>query len=394
MSLRLPALVLSGCLALSACASTDHGTRQVGQLPEDQSTPEASLRREFDELERRTVRSGRRNADPALNAYVRDLGCAVAGEFCDEMRFYIIETPEFNASMAPNGMMLVNTGLLLRVETESELAFVMAHEFGHYFENHITERLAAARNASRSSSIVMAGLSFTGVGALLALGYTAGALADVMEFSREQEREADMFAARFANEYGYNAAAGARAWVNLSAEISASSNETTRRRFTRESAFASHPLTEERIAYLRASSREGAGAGEDHVAYRALIRPFLQLWLEAENANRDAGATLALLDRLAQPGLDLGVIEYARGEVYRSRGDDGDAALALASFTRATEQADCPPQAWRQIGVMYRHQNRREEAIAAFEHYLALSPDAADSQLIGGMIETLRGDGT
>ncbi|MBN8608421.1 MAG: M48 family metalloprotease [Caulobacterales bacterium] len=390
---RITSLLVSTCLTLSACATPDHGVREAGQAPVDLGSAEASLRYQYDEMEVRVRRSGMRNDDPALNEYVRNLGCSISAEFCPELRFYIIETSEFNAAMAPNGMMLINTGLLLRAETEAELAFVVAHEFGHYFENHMTERLAASQSATRGS-LISAGLAFTGVGALLALGYMAGAAANVMSFSRDQEREADMFAANYANTNGYNSAAGVRAWENLRDEIAASSNERTRRRLTRESAFATHPLTEERITYLRETARAEAGAGEDRAAYRAIIRPHLRRWLEMENASRDPGSTLVLLDRLAGQGTDIGIIEYARGEVYRVRNAEGDVALALASYTLATQQADAPAEAWRQIGVLQRRQGDNAAAIAAYEHYLALAPNAPDLQLINSQLGALRGDGT
>lgn len=391
---RAACLLFSSCLTLSACASgADQGSRQVGQINTDMSSSEAGLRRQFDELERRVRVSGMRNVDPALNEYVRSIGCSIAGEFCGELRFYVLDVPEFNAAMSPNGMIMINSGLLLRIESEAELAFVVAHEFGHYFENHTLEQLAAQQGAARGS-LLSAGLAFTGVGALLALGYMASAAAGVTAFSRDQERRADLFAARYANDHGYNSAAGVRAWENLRNEIAASSNEQTRRRAARESIFATHPLTEERIIYLRATTRPGAGAGEDAHAYRAIIRPQLRRWLEMEVGGRDAGTTLHLLDRLARLGVDLGVIEYARGEVYRVRNAQGDLALALASYNTATGHADAPAEAWRQIGLIARRQGDRAAAITAFERYLELAPEAQDRQLIGSQLEALRGDGT
>jgi predicted Zn-dependent protease len=367
--------------------------RAAGQINTDMSSAEAGMRYQYDEMERRVRMSGMRNTDPVLNAYVQSIACPIAGDFCSELRFYVLDVPEFNAAMAPNGMMMINSGLLLRIETEAELAFVAAHEFGHYFENHMLEQMAAQQGANRGS-ILSAGLAFTGVGALLALGYMAGAAAGVMSFSREQEREADLFAARYANEHGYNSAAGVRAWEHLRDEISASSNEQTRRRATRESMFATHPLTEERITYLRATARPEAGAGEDRAAYRDIIRPHLRNWLEMEMGARDAGSTLNLLDRLSGLGTDIGVIEYVRGEVYRVRNREGDVALALASYTNASLQTDAPTEAWRQIGVLSRRQGDNAAAIAAFEKYLELAPAAQDRQLIESQISALKGDGT
>jgi len=383
MTRRWLSVLMSGCVALSGVAPGAFAQ------PAANST-EASLRYQFDDMERRILRSGRRNVDPALNDYIHTLGCRVAAGRCDELRFYVIETSEFNASMAPNGMMLINSGLLLRAESEAEVAFVMAHEFAHYSENHMLERVDAVRGAVAGGSALTLALAFTGIGALATLGYTA-TMAGAMAFTRDQERESDMFASRFANENGYDSGAGVRAWENLRAEISASSNEATRRRLTRGSVFASHPLTAERIAYLTEAPRDHPDAGVDRAAYRTVIRPHLQRWLAAEISDRDAGATLTLLERLAAQGTDMGIIEYTRGEAYRARHEEGDQALALTSYTNAILHPDAPPETWRQIGIMQRRVNDNAAAIAAFTHYLELAPEAADRPFIESMLTTLGG---
>jgi predicted Zn-dependent protease len=384
MTPRWLSALMSGCVALSCVAP---GVAFAQPAP---SSTEASLRYQFDDMERRILRSGRRNTDAALNEYIHTLGCRVAAGRCAELRFYVIETSEFNASMAPNGMMLINSGLLLRAESEAEVAFVMAHEFAHYSENHMLERIDAVRGAVAGGSALTLALAFTGIGALATLGYTA-TLVGTMAFTRDQERESDMFASRFANENGYDSAGGVRAWENLRAEISTSSNETTRRRLTRGSMFASHPLTDERIAYLSEAPRNHPDAGVDRAAYRAIIRPHLQHWLAAEISDRDAGATLTLLERLATQGADMGIIEYTRGEAYRARNAEGDQALALASYNNATTHVDAPAETWRQIGIMQRRANDNTAAAAAFTRYLELAPEAADRPFIESMLTTLGG---
>lgn len=139
---------VAGLAMLAACASTDMGVRTAGDRPEDLSTTEASFWYQTNEAERRLRASGRLNSDPDLNAYVSDMVCEVSGAFCQDLRIYVVETPNFNASMAPNGMAVVNTGLLLRAETADQLGFVLGHEFVHFEENHALERHAALRNAN------------------------------------------------------------------------------------------------------------------------------------------------------------------------------------------------------------------------------------------------------
>ncbi|NBC34898.1 MAG: M48 family metalloprotease [Alphaproteobacteria bacterium] len=382
---------VAGMAALSACASTDYGRREVGEAPADKSSAEAGMWLQMDEMEDRLAMSGHRVDDPALDAYMKEILCKVAGDYCGELRVYVMESPQFNASMAPNGMMLVNTGLLLRAETEAQLAFVLAHEFGHYLENHSLERRGAVKNASVTGSILSAGLIAAGAGALADLGYAAP-MAGAFAFNRDQEREADRIGLEALGEAGYDTASGVGIWINLRDEVEASTNRKKRRRFNSASLFDTHPLTEERIAYLDQQSAAWPAVETDPAAYRARIRPHLPGWLAAQVAMRDAGSTLHLLDRLAQVPGDEGAIAYARGEVYRFRGEEGDEALALAAYEAAGQASNTPAEAFRQIGDLKMKAGEHTQALAALTTYLEHAPDAADRALVENMIMKLEGE--
>ena len=87
--------------------------------------------------------------DAQFTAYIQDIACRLGGEHCPDIRVYLMRTPFFNASMAPNGMMQVWTGLLLRVENEAQLAAVLGHEIGHYVARHSVDQLREAALAQR-----------------------------------------------------------------------------------------------------------------------------------------------------------------------------------------------------------------------------------------------------
>lgn len=53
-----------------------------------------------------------------------------------ELRFYAARIPYSNAYCAENGIVLVNIGLLAKVENEAQLAFIICHEISHYKANH------------------------------------------------------------------------------------------------------------------------------------------------------------------------------------------------------------------------------------------------------------------
>ena len=97
-----------------------------GRLPRPElSTDEGGLWGIMDREERNLRRSPFLIRDRKLNDYVQGIACRLAGDHCPDVRVYLVNTPLFNASMAPNGMMQVWSGLLLRVENEAQLAAVI-----------------------------------------------------------------------------------------------------------------------------------------------------------------------------------------------------------------------------------------------------------------------------
>ena len=81
--------------------------------------------------------------DPELLAYIDSVGRRVIAEGKrDEVdyRFQILDMPVPNALALPDGQIFVSRGLLLLVNSEDELAGVLAHEIAHVEENHASER--------------------------------------------------------------------------------------------------------------------------------------------------------------------------------------------------------------------------------------------------------------
>jgi hypothetical protein len=58
-------------------------------------------------------------------------------ELRHKLRFYILRSPAVNAFTTDQGAIFVTMGLLTRLHSESELAFVLAHEVIHYKRNHV-----------------------------------------------------------------------------------------------------------------------------------------------------------------------------------------------------------------------------------------------------------------
>ena len=68
--------------------------------------------------------------DPELDAYVRQVGERLlrdSGITKPEFSFTLLDSPDINAFALPGGLIYVNRGLLAYLDTEAELAGVLAH---------------------------------------------------------------------------------------------------------------------------------------------------------------------------------------------------------------------------------------------------------------------------
>lgn len=387
-------LILAASLFALVAGQAAAQSRPPGLRP-DPTSVEAGLWRESDIMERMLRDGGRVIEDEALNAYVRDVACRVAPEYCGEVRIYVTAQPALNASAAPNGTIDVWSGLLLRASTEDELAFVLGHELSHYAENHSVEQWTNLKITMGVTMVVAMGVGAVGVyhgvdpSAFIDLAYYGG-LAAIFNYSRDQEAEADRLGLQRAVAAGYDPDAGYTLWRYVREETAASDIGSVRRSESWGSAFRSHPLTTERMAALQAlAGDQPDGSAEDR--HRAAIRPFLGAWLRDDLRRRDFGQTLAVIDRLQAGGADFGLLEFYRGEVHRLRRDPADAELARAAYQRAVDYPDAPAEAWRELGEVSRRLGDPAAALAAFQIYLERAPDAEDRWLVEDSIVSLEG---
>jgi predicted Zn-dependent protease len=86
--------------------------------------------------------------DPALQRYVNRVGRWVASQSERPdlpWHFGVIASDDLNAFAAPGGYIFVTRGLYRGLQSESELAGVLAHEIGHVVEKHHLKLLQQAR---------------------------------------------------------------------------------------------------------------------------------------------------------------------------------------------------------------------------------------------------------
>jgi len=380
-------VVMVIALLLAACSSQPLREMAPGDRPSEE-TDEGGLWDALEESERALQRSPLLVRDEALNKYVNDLVCRYAGEYCKDIRVYIVRRPYFNASMAPNGMMQVWTGALLRAENEAQIGFVLGHEIGHFLGQHSIKQWRRTKDTANALSLlqlIAARSPSASAGDAFDVALLA-AYASLFKYGRDHERESDAHGFSRSVALGYDANQGWKLWQALLAE----ENARDHRRVS--SIFATHPATEERLTTLRLEAEALPENGRDtgDAAFLAAIRPHLTTWLADEAQRRNYPQTLVLLDRLqSRPDMpNPGLIAYFRGEVFRKRRAPGDDKRAIDAYIAALELPGYPVETMRDLGYAFRRTHDTESANGAFSDYLKARPNANDRALIEHLMVT------
>jgi predicted Zn-dependent protease len=178
--------------------------------------------------------------DPAIHKYVTLVGTLLAQQSERPKlawTFIVLDTDGVNAFAAPGGFVHITRGALGLVDSEAELAGVLAHEIGHIVRKHTISalqkgnvtKLAAEAAASRA--------------ALLAEVANA-AYSNIIEnaFDRGDEMDADRLSVQLTQKSGYAAGTLGGFLTRLS--------DRNKDAQERNGLFASHPETKERIAAI------------------------------------------------------------------------------------------------------------------------------------------------
>jgi Zn-dependent protease with chaperone function len=354
---------------------------------------ERGLWDQCNQLEDRLANSSMRINDAGLDAYLSGVLQRLLGDEIKNIRVFAMRNPDFNASMFPNGMMIVNSGLLARTRNEAQLAAVLGHESGHYLRRH---SLQSMRNRRTTTGL----MAFVAVGSGVVSGYTGtnwydlanainnGLLLSVFRYSRELESEADAYGLKLMSHAGYSPEAASQVWIQLIEERKASA-KARKKKYSdgSASAFSTHPPTTDRMQDLsqtaiKARQRNvGASYDDGRTAFldaTVALRPSL---IDEQVKLNDPGASLYLLNSLAQDGWDS-ALKFYEGETYRLRDEPGDAALASQSYAAAVQFADVLPEAYRAHGYAELKLGHGEAGKQALARYLELRPDASDADMV------------
>jgi beta-barrel assembly-enhancing protease len=180
--------------------------------------------------------------DPVIAEYVNRVGQNLVRNSDAKVPFTIkvLDTEEVNAFALPGGFFFVNSGLILKADSESELAGVMAHEIAHVAARHGTKNATRAQlaqigmiAASIAVPYSMAGWgAMQGANLLIPVGF--------LQFSRSMEREADFLGLQYMYKTGYDPVS----FVDFFEKIESMEKKKPG---SVAKVFSTHPMTDDRI---------------------------------------------------------------------------------------------------------------------------------------------------
>ena len=283
------------------------------------------------------------------------------------VKLHIVNDQSINAFVAGGPNLFLSSGMLAASEEPGEIIGVIAHEIGHIAGGHLVRTRDAMENASTEmilATVIAAGAIVAGqgeVGSAVLSGGQAVAQQSFLRYSRAQEESADQAAIRLLESTGQSAEGLLRMFQRL--------EERERLSLGDANSYAStHPLTRERIRFVRDHVARTGGAVEEtpeavSIAHRRMVaklKGFLDPPEETFRAYPDEDRSLEA--------------RYARAIAYYKIPDLKQSLEALDALL-----ADYPDDPWfhELKGQVLFENGRVAQAIKPYARAVALKEDSA-----------------
>jgi predicted Zn-dependent protease len=187
--------------------------------------------------------------DPAAHARLARIArplVAASGRTDLDWSFTVLDSPDFNAFVLPNGRVGFFRGLFEFAGSDAEIASVLGHEIGHIIARHPAERVSQELAVQAGVSVAQllisqeAGEWTDEIGAALGAGAVFGV---ILPHSRKHELEADRVGVNLMRQAKLDPAAAVRFWERMASRADAKGQPPE--------VLSTHPADARRLEALR-----------------------------------------------------------------------------------------------------------------------------------------------
>ncbi|MFH1980473.1 MAG: M48 family metalloprotease [Pseudomonadota bacterium] len=150
--------------------------------------------------------------DPFIDTYINRLGRRLLSAFPPQpfvYHFNVVKEDVYNAFAGPGGNVYFNSGLIIALDYEDELAGIVAHEIAHVDSRHISEQIDRSKKINTAmlagvvASIFLGGAGAATAASALGVGSMAAGQSATLSYSRQNEIEADKKGLTYMADAGY-----------------------------------------------------------------------------------------------------------------------------------------------------------------------------------------------
>jgi predicted Zn-dependent protease len=325
--------------------------------------------------------------DPSIVNYVNRIGQHIVAQLISppfDFHFYILREDVYNAFAAPAGHVFINSGLLGAMESEEELAGILAHEIAHVLCRHISKQIEESKKIGLATLAgILTGIFLGGspevAGAITSSSIAAGQSLS-LRYSRENETEADQVGLKYLTKAGY----GGGGLLKMLQKIRA------KRWFGPEdipSYVTTHPAIETRMAYLDTwiqTHPEAAGS-----VRRVNPTDFRKVHTKLIALYGDAGAAHSTFDSQLRKDPEDALAYYGKGLVLNR---EGKRQGAVGNLKRALQFRPLDSDIVRDLGKTYFHTGNYASALKTLKGALAINPKDPEGWFLLGRAQIETGD--
>jgi predicted Zn-dependent protease len=207
---RLLIMGVMGAVALFSYYSKMQVNPITGKRQAVSLTPEQEVAMGLQSAPQMAAEFGGEYADPKSQGIVKAIGNKLvqgtqAKESAYQFDFHLLADPEtINAFALPGGQIFITVGLMKRLNSEDQLAGVLAHEIGHVIGRHSAQQMAKSELTSGLlGAVVSATADPYGRSSAGAIANYVGQMVN-MKYGRDDELESDQYGVKYMQQTGYD----------------------------------------------------------------------------------------------------------------------------------------------------------------------------------------------
>ncbi len=316
--------------------------------------------------------------DPVVVDYVKEVGQRIVSVLPPQpfkYHFYVIKEDVYNAFATPAGHIYINSGLLAAMESEEELAGILAHEISHVSARHISQKIERSKKVQLATLAGLAAGAFLGIGgastaaSAVTMGSMAAGQSMMLAYSRDDEMQADQIGLKYLRDAGYNG----NGLITMLEKIRSKQWFGSKQIPTY---LTTHPASEDRIVYIDSwlAQNPAAENKENEFAFRRA-----HAFLVATYGDKEV--SFKMFEKAVSENPQNSLANYGYGlALFRA----GNREKAVVYIQAALEKNAFDPYILKDLGRIYFFDGKYEQALNILQNVISISPDDSNGLLYLG----------